>query len=240
MTGNSGSATRSTPLGSYSGRGASNSTSAFCIFHAASIPRFDYHISMDAHPPLGYNTYSVRAMRWHDLQLLEYAATSNWTPSTFRIPSIPPTTNPRIGKNSRTRPHASDCGSTAVMRAPFRALPMACPPPCSACAKASGTLLASDRSCALPRRRRPRQPSARSDRKDDGDLYLHAAQRPHEAIDAGVKFAIENHKDLYCWQTRNVSTALARSLSALISTLAIRSSSWKIRFPPWKRSARWR
>ena len=29
---------------------------------------------MDAHPPLGYNTYSVRAMRWHDLQLLEYAA----------------------------------------------------------------------------------------------------------------------------------------------------------------------
>src|SRR5579872_1721609 len=24
--------------------------------------------------PLGFNTYSVRAMRWHDLQLLEYAA----------------------------------------------------------------------------------------------------------------------------------------------------------------------
>ena len=24
--------------------------------------------------PLGYNTYSVRALRWHDLQLLEYAA----------------------------------------------------------------------------------------------------------------------------------------------------------------------
>ena len=25
-----------------------------------------------------------------------------------------------------------------------------------------------------------------------------------EAMDAGVKFAIENHKDLYCWQTRQV------------------------------------
>jgi len=25
-----------------------------------------------------------------------------------------------------------------------------------------------------------------------------------EAIDAGIKFAIENHKDLYCWQTRQV------------------------------------
>lgn len=24
--------------------------------------------------PLGFNTYSVRAMRWHDLRLLEYAA----------------------------------------------------------------------------------------------------------------------------------------------------------------------
>src|SRR5262245_29528728 len=24
--------------------------------------------------PLGYNTYSIRALRWHDLQLLEYAA----------------------------------------------------------------------------------------------------------------------------------------------------------------------
>src|ERR1700722_18102519 len=29
---------------------------------------------MDPRPPLGYNTYSVRAMRWHDVQLLEYAA----------------------------------------------------------------------------------------------------------------------------------------------------------------------
>jgi hypothetical protein len=25
-----------------------------------------------------------------------------------------------------------------------------------------------------------------------------------EAMDAGVKFAIENHKDLYCWQTRQI------------------------------------
>ncbi len=25
-----------------------------------------------------------------------------------------------------------------------------------------------------------------------------------EAMDAGVKFAIENHKDLFCWQTRQV------------------------------------
>src|SRR5437762_14073621 len=30
--------------------------------------------SMPPQPPLGYNTYSVRAMRWNDLQLLEYAA----------------------------------------------------------------------------------------------------------------------------------------------------------------------
>ncbi|HTX38859.1 MAG TPA: hypothetical protein VME43_27735, partial [Bryobacteraceae bacterium] len=29
---------------------------------------------MAPQPPLGYNTYSVRAMRWNDLQLLEYAA----------------------------------------------------------------------------------------------------------------------------------------------------------------------
>ncbi len=24
--------------------------------------------------PLGYNTYSIRALRWHDLQLIEYAS----------------------------------------------------------------------------------------------------------------------------------------------------------------------
>ena len=34
----------------------------------------DYDIPMAPRPPFGYNTYSVRAMRWHDLQLLEYAA----------------------------------------------------------------------------------------------------------------------------------------------------------------------
>src|SRR5262245_19662022 len=30
---------------------------------------------MAPQPPLGYNTYSVRAMRWSDLELLEYAGT---------------------------------------------------------------------------------------------------------------------------------------------------------------------
>jgi sugar phosphate isomerase/epimerase len=31
-----------------------------------------------------------------------------------------------------------------------------------------------------------------------------------EAVDAGVKFAIENHKDLYCWQTRQVIDAAGK------------------------------
>src|SRR5580693_8170708 len=30
---------------------------------------------MAPQPPLGYNTYSIRAMRWNDVPLLEYAST---------------------------------------------------------------------------------------------------------------------------------------------------------------------
>src|SRR5262249_14236976 len=35
-----------------------------------------------------------------------------------------------------------------------------------------------------------------------------------EAMDAGVKFAIENHKDLYCWQTRQIIDAAGKDFVA--------------------------
>ncbi|MGO9274357.1 MAG: hypothetical protein ACLQOO_29675 [Terriglobia bacterium] len=36
--------------------------------------KIDYDGPMAPQVPLGYNTYSVRAMRWNHLQLLEFAA----------------------------------------------------------------------------------------------------------------------------------------------------------------------
>jgi len=56
--------------------------------------------------PLGYNTYSVRAMRWHDLQLLEYAASLKLDaiyngPITSRPPQILAVYDPEFMKTWR-------------------------------------------------------------------------------------------------------------------------------------------
>src|ERR1051325_3716442 len=42
--------------------------------------------------PLGFNTYSIRAMRWHDLQLLEYGASLKLD-AVFLQDSIDPANN---------------------------------------------------------------------------------------------------------------------------------------------------
>lgn len=155
--------------------------------------------------PLGLNTYCLRAFRWPDLKLLEYAASLKLD-AVFLQDSLDPRVNDpdhwrevkdaaaRLGLRLETGTSASlprnldDIHpSVALLRnAVKRAAGMGSP--------IVRTLVASDRN-ALPK--------VPIQRVIDTMVKTLRAVRS-EAMDAGLKFAIENHKDLLCWETRQV------------------------------------
>ncbi|MBS1857019.1 MAG: TIM barrel protein [Acidobacteria bacterium] len=154
---------------------------------------------------LGLNTYSIRALRWHDLQLLEYAASLKLD-AIFLQDSIDPGTNDpahwkevkdaaaRLGLLLGTgggavlpaTPEAFDHSVQLLRNGIRRSVGMGSPP--------VRCLLASDRD---------HLPPGPVERHMETMVRLLKTVRS-EALDAGVKFAIENHKDLACWETRAV------------------------------------
>src|SRR5215469_13088754 len=166
---------------------------------------------MDAHPPLGYNTYSLRAMRWHDLQLLEYAAGMK-VDAVYLQDSIDPgnndpahwkelkDTSARLnlrldGGDAGALPRTADDipGTLQRLREGIRH------------AVGIGSKLVRFR-VAGDRASLPPGPVQKTMETMISTLRSVRA----EAVDAGVKFAIENHKDLYCWQTRQIIDAAGR------------------------------
>jgi sugar phosphate isomerase/epimerase len=160
---------------------------------------------MTSPSPLGYNTYCVRAMRWNDLELLEYAA-SLQLDSVFIQDSIDPACHDpshwTLLKDTAARLgielHGSDAGALqhspedldatlARMRAAIRH------------AVGMGSKLIRFRAAAD----RATLPPGPIEQTIETMIHTLRSVRT-EALDAGVKFAIENHKDLYCWQTRQV------------------------------------
>jgi sugar phosphate isomerase/epimerase len=157
--------------------------------------------------PLGYNTYSIRALRWNDLQLIEYAASLKLD-AIFLQDSIDPGINdPAHWKDVKDAAKRQGLwlgtGGSAVLprsdeSAEFdrsvkllrdglrRAVGMGSP--------LVRILLASDRDHLPPG----------SPEKHIATMIKVLRTVRAEAVDAGVKFAIENHKDLLCWQTRQV------------------------------------
>jgi sugar phosphate isomerase/epimerase len=157
--------------------------------------------------PLGYNTYSIRALRWNDLQLIEYAASLKLD-AIFLQDSIDPGINDpahwkevkdavkRLGLwlgtgGSAVLPRSDESAefdrSVRLLRDGLkRAVGMGSP--------LVRMLLASDRE-HLP----PGPPE-----KHIATMIKVLRTVRAEAVDAGIKFAIENHKDLLCWQTRQV------------------------------------
>jgi sugar phosphate isomerase/epimerase len=155
--------------------------------------------------PIGLNTYCLRAFRWHDLQLLEYAAGLKLD-AVFLQDSVDPGTNDpahwkevrdaaaRLGLHLETGTAASlphtpdrfDASVSQLREAVRRVVGMGSP--------VVRTLVASDRA---------HLPPGPPEKHIESMIRLLRAVRS-EAMDAGVKFAIENHKDLLCWETRQL------------------------------------
>jgi sugar phosphate isomerase/epimerase len=161
--------------------------------------------------PLGYNTYSVRAMRWHDVQLLEYAAGLKLD-AVFLQDSVDPQKNDPAHwqqlKETAARLglvlHGGDAGAmprtvegTEATRQRLR----------------EGIRQAVGMGSKLVRFRaagdRASMPPGPPEKTMEAMIAMLRSVRS-EAMDAGIKFAIENHKDLYCWQTRQVIDAAGK------------------------------
>jgi sugar phosphate isomerase/epimerase len=155
--------------------------------------------------PLGFNTYSLRAWRWHDLQLLEYAAGQKLDAVYLQDSLDPENNNPAHWKELKDAAarlglelQGGDAGSLprtpdgvdatlARMREGIRH------------AVGVGSKLVRFRVAGD----RASMPPGPVEKVMETMVRTLRAVRT-EAMDAGVKFAIENHKDLYCWQTRQI------------------------------------
>jgi sugar phosphate isomerase/epimerase len=166
---------------------------------------------MDAHPPLGYNTYSVRVMRWHDLQLLEYGAGMKLDAIYLQDSIDPGNNDPAHWKELKDaaagfnlRLDGGDAG--ALPRTPdgvsgtLQRLREGIRHAVGIGSKLVRFRVAGDRA-SLP-------PGPVEKTMETMISTLRSVRT--EAMDAGIKFAIENHKDLYCWQTRQIIDAAGR------------------------------
>lgn len=161
--------------------------------------------------PLGLNTYCLRFLRWNDEQLLDYTASLKLD-AVFLQDSIDPGTNDpahwkavkeqaaRLGLHLETGTGASlprtpdrfDASVKLLSEAVKRAVGMGSP--------VVRTLIASDRAALPP---------GPVEQHIETMIRVFRAVRP-QAMDAGVKFALENHKDLLCWETRQVIEGAGR------------------------------
>ena len=167
--------------------------------------RVDYDNAMAPHPPLGYNTYSIRAMRWNDVQLLEYAAGLTLDAVYLQDSVDPARDDPahwKLLKETAARlgleVHGGDAGALPRtpdgMDATLKRLREGIRHAAGMGSKLVRFRVAGDRA-SLP-------PGPVNQTMETMIRTLRSVRT--EAMDAGVKFAIENHKDLYCCQTRQV------------------------------------
>ncbi len=161
--------------------------------------------------PLGFNTYSVRAMRWHDLQLLEYAASLKLD-AVYLQDSIDPGNNDPahwkqlketaarlglelLGGDAGAMPRTPD-GTNATLERLREGIRHAV----GIASKLVRFRIAGDRAS---------MPPGPVDKILDDTIRVLRSVRT-QAMDAGVKIAIENHKEVYCWQTRQVIDAAGK------------------------------
>ncbi len=157
------------------------------------------------HFPLGFNTYSVRAMRWQDLKLLEYGASLKLD-AVYLQDSIDPLNNDpahwKALKETAARLalelNGGDAGALPRtpdgMNATMQRLRDGIRHAVGIGSKLVRFRVAGDRASLPP---------GPVDKTMETMIRTLRSVRT-EAMDAGVKFAIENHKDLFCWQTRQV------------------------------------
>jgi len=162
--------------------------------------------------PLGLNTYSIRAMHWDDLPLLEYAA-SLQLDAVFLQDSIDPLNNdPAHWKDLKQAAarlglelHGGDAGalprnSQEGLEPTLTRLREGIRHAVGIGSKLVRFRVAGERA-TMP-------PGPVEQTMETMIRVLRSVRR--EAMDAGVKLAIENHKDLFCWQTRQVIDAAGK------------------------------
>ncbi|HEY2014439.1 MAG TPA: sugar phosphate isomerase/epimerase [Bryobacteraceae bacterium] len=161
--------------------------------------------------PLGFNTYSLRAFRWHDLQLLEYAAGLKLD-AVFLQDSIDPANNdPAHWKELKDTAarlglelHGGDAGALPRtpdgMDATMKRMREGIRHAVGMGSKLVRFRVAGDRATMPP------GPVVKT--IETMVKVLRSVRT--EAMDAGIKFAIENHKDLYCRQTRQIIDAAGK------------------------------
>jgi sugar phosphate isomerase/epimerase len=155
--------------------------------------------------PIGLNTYCLRALRWHDLPLLEYAAGLKLD-AVFLQDSIDPGSNDpahwkevkdaaaRLGLHLETGTGAALPRSAEHFDDSVKLLRDAIRRSAGMGSPIVRTLIVGDRA---------HFPPGPIERHMDTMVRVLRAVRG-DALAAGVKFAIENHKELLCWETRQV------------------------------------
>ena len=159
-----------------------------------------------AKTPLGLNTYCLRALRWHDIPLLDYTASLKLDAVFLQDSLDPGVMDPAHWK--QVREHAAKLGFKKLETGGGAILPKTADQFENSVAtleknieRAKGlgspivrALIASDRA-SLP-------PGPVEQHMETTVKLLKRVRT--RATDAGVKIAIENHKDLQAWETRIV------------------------------------
>jgi sugar phosphate isomerase/epimerase len=154
---------------------------------------------------LGLNTYSIRALRWNDLPLLEYAASLKLDAIFLQDSLDPATHDPAHWKEVKDAAKRLglylETGGGAVLPATADAFDRSVKLLRDGVRRAAGMgsplmriVIASDRD---------HLPPGPVEQHMETMVRLLKTVRT-EAVDAGIHFAIENHKDLTCWETRQV------------------------------------
>ena len=156
--------------------------------------------------PLGFNTYCLRAFRWPDLKLLEYAASLKLDAVFLQDSLDPAAQDPahwrevreaaqRLGLKLETGGGGSLPRDLNNIDPPVQALRQNIKRAAAMGSPVVRTLIAGDR-YALPK-------GVPIDKIVETMIKVYRAVRT-ECMDAGLKLAVENHKELLCWQTRQV------------------------------------
>lgn len=161
--------------------------------------------------PIGFNTYCLRAFRWPDLKLLEYAASLKLD-AVFLQDSLDPAVNEpahwlevkdmakRLNLHLETGTGASLPRDLNDIQPSVKLLSSAIKRAAAMGSPIVRTLVASDREHL------PKAPVAKI---IDAMVRTLRVVRS-AAMDAGLKIAIENHKDLLCWETRQLIEAAGK------------------------------
>lgn len=157
------------------------------------------------HTDLGLNTYCLRALKWNDAQLLDYAAGLKLDAIFLQDSLDPQAMQPahwkavreqaaRLGLHLETGTGGVLPRSPEDFAASVKTLEVAVDRASAMASPVVRCLLAADRE-HLP-------PGSVEQHIETMTKLLRTVRT--RALDAGVKFAIENHKDLLCWETRQV------------------------------------